>query len=79
MYYLQILAGSETDRSTFLSAQIKSNVEHKNFTDKLPSLRSSFFNIYGCLHSTLLLTLFSKHVSLLLGKKTLPSIMILRN
>ena len=43
MYYLQILAGSETDRSTFLSAQIKSNVEHKNFTDKLPSLRSSFF------------------------------------
>ena len=57
-YWLQILAGSETDRSTFLSAQIKSNVEHKNSTDKLPSLRSSFFNIYGCLHSIFFLTYF---------------------
>ena len=38
-----------------------------------------FLNSYSCLHSILLLTLFSKHESLLLGKKTLPSIMILRN
>ena len=51
-YYLQILAGSETDSSTFLSAQIKSNVEHKNSTDKLPSLRSSFltFTLYTSLN-----------------------------
>ena len=46
----------------------KSNVEHKNSTDKLPALRSSFSDIYSCLHSILLLTSFSKHVSLLLGK-----------
>ena len=56
-----------------------SNVEHENSTDKLLVLRSSFFNIYGCLHSILLLTSFSKHVSLLLGKKTLPLVMILGN
>ena len=53
----------------FLTTKRKSNVEHKNSTDKLAARRSSFFDIYSCLHSILLLTSFSKHVSLLLGKK----------
>ena len=69
-------AGSETNPSTFLTAQRKSNVEHKISSYKLPALLFSFCNIYSCLHCTLFLTLFSKQVSLLLGKKTLTSILI---
>ena len=81
-----IHADSETDpnnnnniSTAFLTAQRKSNVEHKKLHRLIAGSKRAFlfFNIYSCLHSILLLTLFANQVSLWLGKKTLPSIMIL--
>ena len=52
------LGSSKWQRLTCWMTPKQIYVEHKNSTDKLPSLRSSFFNIYGCLHSIFFLTYF---------------------
>ena len=63
-----IHADSETDpnnnnniSTAFLTAQRKSNVEHKKLHRLIAGSKRAllFFNIYSCLHSTLLLTLFA--------------------